>query len=280
MSRQVALVIGASPGFGLLAAAGLLERGITVYAAARRLGPMQALADKGAHLLMMDVMDDVSVRAGVARIISEVGQIDIVLNNAGYGVFGAAEVVPIADAMRQFDINLFGLARVNNAVLPHMRARRSGRLILTSSLASHISPPGQGWYSATKHAVKGLAEAMRAELAPLGIHVVQIEPGPVRTDFEEVAFAQLDGLPHPADYQPLLTAFRRFMVKTYARSPGPEGTARAMIRAATARVPRAVYRTTFDAKLLPLVRGVLGAALFGKILSRVIMRESKRPPKP
>lgn len=277
MSAPVVLVVGASSGFGHLAASMLLRHGLVVYAAARRLEPMQALADQGASLLEMDVTDDNSVRAAIDAIMETAGRIDIVLNNAGYGAYGAAECVPLDEAMRQFDTNLFGAARVHNAVLPHMRRQGAGRLILTTSLACHVSPPGQGWYSASKQALNGLADAMRGELSPLNIHVIRIEPGPVQTGFEDVALAGMDQRAHPADYGPFITACRRFMAKTYAKAPGPESTARAMVHAVTSSHPKAVYRTTTDARILPFVRWVLGTALFGRILNRLIAREIKRP---
>lgn len=267
----MALVVGASSGFGMGIARALLAEGVTVYAAARRLPPMQELAQAGAHLLSMDVAQDASVKEGIARILAEQGRIDIVLNNAGYGAYGALEAVPIEEAKRQFEVNIFGLARVNNAVLPSMRAQGSGRIIVTASLASHLSAPLAGWYTASKHALKALAETLRIELDGSGVKVVQIEPGPVQTQFEEVALNAMDRLQHPAQYQPLVAGVRRYLTRMYAKAPGPQSTVKAMLHAALAPEPRAVYRTTMEAKVLPLVRGLLGTALTGKLIRRVML---------
>lgn len=264
-SPGVALVVGASSGFGLEVALALLARGWEVYAAARRLAPMAGIQAAGGHLLAMDVTSDSSVQAGVAAVLAQSGRIDVLLNNAGYGAYGAIEDVPLDEARRQFDVNLFGLARVNNAVLPAMRARRSGRIILTASMSSHISTAGSGWYAATKHAIKALAEALRMEVAHLGIKVIQIEPGPVRTGFEAVAFDAMDRLAISPDYQDVIGGFRRYMAKSYAAAPDGRSTVQAMLRAATARHPRTVYRTTLEARVLPLLRSALGTGVFGRV---------------
>lgn len=272
--EKVALVVGASSGFGLHVAAALLERGIIVYAAARRTGPMQALADRGAHLLCMDVCDACSVQSGIDQIMAETGRVDIVFNNAGYGVYGACEAVPLEDIQRQFDVNLFGVARVNKAVLPIMRAQNSGRLILTSSLAAHVSPSCSGWYSATKHALNAVADALRGELLETGIKIIQIEPGPVQTGFESVAWSGMDKLAHPAAYRRIVSGYRNYMARSYAHAPGPESTIKAMLDAALSARPRAVYRTTPDARLLPVLRFVLGTRLFGALMTKQFLKSA------
>ena len=176
-----------------------------------------------------------TVKAGVEDVIKEQGVIDILLNNAGYGAYGMIENLPIDEVQRQFDVNVFGMARVLNAVLPHMRQRRSGRIIFTSSLASHASVIGTGWYSSTKHALKAMAVALRQEVKDLGIEVVLIEPGTVKTGFEEVAFEIFDAVKPLDDYETLHKGFRKTMVDGYASSPSPETTVNAMIEAATAK---------------------------------------------
>lgn len=266
---KVALVVGASSGFGLGIAEALLAEGVIVYTAARRLDPMKGLAAKGARLVQMDICNDASVEAGIARIVAESGRIDILLNNAGYGAYGAVETVPVEEVMRQFDVNIFGLARVNKAVLPVMRAQRAGRIIVTSSLASHLSVPGSGWYTATKMALKGLAETLRMELHRTGVKVIQIEPGAVQTGFESVAFDGLDQREIYADYDWAGEQLRGFLTETYAKAPGPGGTVKAMHHAALARFPRAVYRTTSQSRLLPIVRAVLGLRLSSAIVRRM-----------
>ena len=271
-SAQVALITGASSGFGHALALELLRRNFVVYAAARRLEPMHELQQAGAYLLSMDVCDDASVSAGIEQIMTGHSRIDVVFNNAGYGAFGPVEQVPADEARRQFDVNVFGLARVNAAVLPIMRQQRSGRIVVTASNSSYIVGPGSGWYGATKYAVRALCEALRMEVMSLGIQVVQIEPGPVKTGFESVAFEKLDRLDLSDDYRSLIGAFKQFMTKSYAQSPGVDSTVKAMVKAATVRRPRWIYRTTFESKAVTFLRGILGIRIYSWIVLRLFSR--------
>jgi NAD(P)-dependent dehydrogenase (short-subunit alcohol dehydrogenase family) len=136
----------------------------------------------------LDVQDGETVRRVVHRIAQEAGRIDVLVNNAGYGQLGAVEEVTDEEAWRQFDVNVFGVLRVTRAVLPMMRRQRSGRIINVSSMAAHLTLPFMGMYCASKHALRALSDALRRELTAWGIEVVQIEPGPVRTAFQENAF--------------------------------------------------------------------------------------------
>ena len=247
---KVVLITGASSGFGHRTAQKLLQKGFIVYPAARRVEKMQDLADDGAHVLQMDVTQDEEVKNGIARVIAEQGRIDVLINNAGYGAYGAIEETPIGEVQYQFDVNVFGYGRLIQAVLPHMRDKRDGRIINVASLVSHLSTPIIGWYAATKHAVDAMSDALRMEVKSLGIDVVLIEPGAVKTGFEDVAFAKLDAAPHADDYRGFVEGFRNYASRMYKRSPGPDGTAEAIVRATTARRPRVRYRTTRDSKLL------------------------------
>lgn len=263
---KTVLITGASSGFGQLVAERLLAEGHTVYAAARRLERMQGLAQQGAKLLAMDVTDSASVSAGVERVLAESARLDVLFNNAGYGSYGAIECVPLAEIQRQYEVNVFGMARLIQAVLPRMREQRRGLIINTSSVVGHISMPMLGWYASTKHAVEAMSDALRMEVGPLGIDVVLIEPGPVQTEFEAMAFATFDRLEHPAEYRERAAAFKRFSRAMYAKAPGPESTADAVLRAIHARRPRARYATTTMAKLLPRLRRWLGDGLFDRAL--------------
>ena len=170
-NRGTALVTGASSGIGEETARELQKRGFTVYAAARRVERMAGLKADGINVLKMDVTDEKSVKAGIAKILKETGRVDVLINNAGYGSYGSVEDVPIAEAKYQFDVNVFGLALVTQLVLPHMREKRSGRIINISSIGGRIYEPLGGWYHATKFAVEGLSDSMRVELKPFGIKV-------------------------------------------------------------------------------------------------------------
>ncbi|MFL6021784.1 MAG: oxidoreductase [Marmoricola sp.] len=185
----VALVTGGSSGIGECTVTELLDAGYTVYTVARRVERMQALAAAGAHVFAMDVTDDASMVAGVERIIAEQGRIDLLVNNAGYGSYGAVEDVPIDEARRQFEVNVFGLARLTQLVTPHMREQKSGRIINISSIGGKFYEPFGAWYHATKFAVEGFSDCLRMELKPFGIKVVIIEPGPIITEWNEIARA-------------------------------------------------------------------------------------------
>jgi short-subunit dehydrogenase len=269
-NMKTVLITGASSGFGKSVAEKLLSEGYVVYAAARRIEKMRDIDAKGARLLKMDVTDAASVNAGVARVIVEQKQIDVLFNNAGYGSYGAIECVPLEEIQRQYEVNVFGMARLIKAVLPYMREKKSGLIINTSSVVGKVSMPVMGWYSSTKHAVEAMSDALRMEVKHLGINVVVIEPGPVRTEFEETAFATLDKLAHPEDYKPLAAAFKRYSVNMYAKAPGPESTADAVVRAIKAKRPGFRYPTTAMAKTLLKVRRLLGDRLLDKgILSEL-----------
>ena len=162
MAKTV-LITGASSGIGEETVKALLAVGHTVYAGARRVERMKGLAEAGAHLLSLDVTDDTSMTAAVQTVLREAGRIDVLINNAGYGSYGALEDVPPEEARRQFDVNLFGLARLTQLVLPAMRAQHSGRIVNVSSIAGKFGEAFGGWYHATKFAVEGLSDSLRME---------------------------------------------------------------------------------------------------------------------
>jgi len=277
MNKQVVLITGASSGFGELTAEKLLTMGnYIVYAAARRVEKMEGLKQKGAHILKMDVTDNYSVIEGVEQVIQEQGKIDILLNNAGYGSYGMVESVPMDEIKYQFDVNVFGMARVLKAVLPHMRKQRSGRIVITTSIVSHVSQLGIGWYSSTKHALRSMTIALRQEVRDLGIQVAMIEPGAVNTGFADVAFATIYKIKPPEDYQELHEAFCQYMLGPFAQAPGPENTANAMVKAMTSGKPNLVYRTTTDAKFGPIVVGMIPDRLFDSLILRTVRRASKK----
>lgn len=178
-------ITGASRGFGLRIARLALARGDNVVATARRATAVtEALGEQpGLLALSLDVTDEASARRAAAEAIERFGRIDVLLNNAGFGLLGAVEEASAEDVERIYRTNVFGLLAVTRAVLPAMRAQRSGHVLNISSIGGYRAGPGFGVYSSTKFAVEGLSEALHAELAPLGIHVTVVEPGYFRTDF-------------------------------------------------------------------------------------------------
>jgi NAD(P)-dependent dehydrogenase (short-subunit alcohol dehydrogenase family) len=184
--QRVWFITGASTGFGRLLAEEVLKADDKVVATARKLDNVADLEKKypqTAQALSLDVTDAGQVDSAVAQAFARFGRVDVLVNNAGYGVAGAIEEVSEAEFMPMFETNVFGLLRVTRALLPHLRKQRSGHILNLSSIGGVVAGPGIGFYNATKFAVEGLSEALAAELAPLGIHVTIIEPGPFRTDF-------------------------------------------------------------------------------------------------
>jgi len=158
-SRKTALITGASSGIGEATALQLAELGYTVYAGARRVERMSDLADRGIRTRAVDITDDATVVALVETIIAETGRLDVLVNNAGYGSYGALEDVPIEEARRQFEVNLFGLARLTQLVLPQMRAQRDGYIVNVSSMGGKIWEPLGSWYHASKSPSRDSATA-------------------------------------------------------------------------------------------------------------------------
>jgi NAD(P)-dependent dehydrogenase (short-subunit alcohol dehydrogenase family) len=192
MTGKVALVTGASSGIGDATARRLAQLGYTVYAVARRADRMAALGGQGCRIESADVTDDAALVALVEKIISETGRIDVLVNNAGYGSYGALEDVPIAEGRRQFDVNVFALARLIQLVLPHMRAQRDGYIVNISSIGGKIWEPLGSWYHATKFAVEGLSDSLRTEVAGFGVKVIVIEPGAIRTEWAAISADNLE----------------------------------------------------------------------------------------
>ena len=266
---KTALVTGASSGMGEEIARTLHKLGYTVYAAARRTDRLEQLATIGIHALTMDVTDDESMTSGIEKIITETGHIDVLINNAGYGSFGAIEDVPIDEARRQFEVNVFGLARLTQLVLPHMRAQRSGTIINISSIGGRFTTLLGGWYHASKHAVEALSDALRMETAPFGIDVVVIEPGLIRTEWSGIAANHLEETAEGSAYASQIKAVANSMrsESTNKRQSPPSVIADTVEKIVTARKPRTRYVVGFAAKPLVTLRRILPDRAFDRLIS-------------
>jgi NAD(P)-dependent dehydrogenase (short-subunit alcohol dehydrogenase family) len=282
MTTRVAIVTGASSGIGEATARWLQNIGYTVYAAARRVERMEPLAELGVRPVRVDLTDDASMVALVDRVIEETGLVDVLVNNAGYGSYGAIEDVPLSEARRQFDVNLFGLARLTQLVLPHMRSQRSGHIINISSIYGRMCAPLGGWYHSTKHAVEGLSDSLRMELTPFGIHVVVIEPGPIRTEWSTIAADNLVATSAGGAYANQAATVAKVLGSS-AENPSldssPDVIARAVAKAVTSRRPRTRYVVGRGAKPMLFARRHLSDRGFDCLTSlayRVVSRRSDR----
>ncbi|KSU76683.1 NADP-dependent 3-hydroxy acid dehydrogenase YdfG [Pseudarthrobacter enclensis] len=272
MPTKTALVTGASSGIGEATARKLQSLGFTVYGAARRTDRLADLATDGVRPLAMDVTDDASMQSGIDRIIAETGQIDVLVNNAGYGSYGALEDVDIDEGRRQFDVNVFGAIRLAQLVLPHMRSRRSGTIVNISSMGGKIYTPLGGWYHGTKFALEALSDCLRLEVKPFGIDVVVIEPGGIATEWGGIAadlLLKTSGQgPYAAQAQAMAKSLK---AETSAnRNSPPSVIADAIAKAVTASKPKTRYALGFGARPLIAARRLLGDRQFDALISRAV----------
>lgn len=226
-------ITGASSGFGRLLTEYLLSIGAKVVATARHVEELEDLVLRypgNVIILSLDVTKPESIDRAVADAIARVSHIDVLVNNAGYGVAGAVEEVSETEYMPMFETNLFGLINVTKALLPQFRARRYGTIVNLSSIGGLIGTAGWGYYNATKFAVEGLSEALAAELAPLGVHVMVVEPGPFRTDF--LGRSGQEAKERIADYQPTAGKTREYFHTQAGKQPGdPQRAVEAIVAA-------------------------------------------------
>lgn len=267
---HVALVTGASSGIGEAAAVALAEAGWTVVGAARRLERLESLRMKGVTPHVVDVSDDDSMVTLVDDVVAEHGRIDVLVNNAGYSVFGAVEDVPVEVARRQLEVNVLGLSRMSQLVLPHMRAAGAGRIINIASVAGHVSEPLGGWYHASKYAVEALSDAMRMELAPHGVRVAIIEPGAIRTEFGDIAADSLAEYSGSGAY----AAQARRMARAHERMFGADAAdvdvvVDAIVHAATARRPRSRYQVPASARAMVAATKVVPSPVMDAVMGRM-----------
>ena len=251
---QTVLITGVTDGLGKAAALLLAERGYQVFAAGRsadKRAQLDALA-KEKHLpletMQMDVCDDASVQKAVASVYQKAGALDVLINNAGFVQVGAVEDLRLEDWRRQFETNFFGVIRVTQAVLPRMRERRKGRILMMGSVSGFVTPPTQGAYSASKHAIEALSNALRHELYPFGIHSILIQPGYIMTSIQSTAMDLAQPYEEKFKTGPYAGIYASYLgnaTSTRAQSKTtPEDCARVMLKAIEAARPKARYGVT------------------------------------
>ncbi|KRA42478.1 oxidoreductase [Pseudoxanthomonas sp. Root630] len=259
---SVILVTGASSGIGKATARNLLQQGHTVYVAARRTEAMEDLVAEGAIPLRMDITKEEDVAGVVERITQDHGALDVLVNNAGYAIYGSVEDTSLDDARAQFEVNMFGLARLTQQLIPAMRERRRGTIINVSSMGGKIYTPLGAWYHATKHALEGWSDALRIELKPFGINVVVIEPGIIATEFGDVMTKPMLDRSGNGPYGRLAHA----IAASKAPMSKPTVVAKAIARAVQSRRPKTRYVAGNLARPLMFVRKYFGDRVYDRLI--------------
>ena len=277
-AAQSILITGGTDGLGRAAALLLAEKGFRVFAAGRSASKRAEIdriaREKNLPLesIEMDVCSDGSVQNAVEKIFQKAGGIDVLINNAGVGYMSVVEELKLEDLQKQYDTNIFGVIRVTQAILPHMRQRRTGRILMMSSVAGLVTPPTYGAYSSSKFALEALSNALRLELYPFGIEVVLIEPGYIVTNFQQTAkelgrsYAEGAKL---SPYAQIYTAAWKAANENREKSKTtPEDCARVMLQAIEASHPKARYPVTPLAKWAALGKRILPDTLLDSLLRR------------
>jgi short-subunit dehydrogenase len=266
--KKVALITGASSGMGKSTAQILHNQGYTVYGAARRTDEMNDLKAKGMKVIALDLLNDESMVKAVNTILNNEGQIDVLINNAGYGSYGAVEDVPMEEARRQFEVNLFGMARLTQLVLPGMRKQKSGRIVNISSMGGKIYTPLGAWYHATKHAVEGWSDSLRLEVKDFGIDVVIVEPGGIKTPWGSIAAENLKKTSGNGAYASFANKVAENTRRLYNGNQltDVETLGKTIAQAATEKRPKTRYVKGYMAKPAIAIRKWFGDRVFDKMI--------------
>ncbi|WP_332303912.1 oxidoreductase [Rhizobium sp. GR12] len=259
---RTAIVTGASSGIGYATAEGLAGAGFRVFGTSRKLasdGP------KGVTMLVCDVTDEASVSALVAEVVSRAGKIDLLVNNAGIGMFGGAEESSVAQSQALFDVNVFGTMRMTNAVLPVMKSQGGGRILNIGSILGVIPAPYSAHYSAAKHAIEGYSESLDHEVRAFNVRVSVIEPAYVRTVFDQNG---MEPDQQKAEYDGARAAVAALLRDVMPKADLPDVIVKVVIKAANDPVPRRRYTAGSAARMVSLLRRFATAGLFDKVLRK------------
>ena len=267
---DVVLVTGASSGIGFFTAANLASQGYKVYGAARRIEEIKKLELFGVVPLYLDLTDEASITKIVEEIIENEGRLDVLINNAGYGLYGAVEVVPIEEAKRQFEVNIFGLAKLTQLVLPHMRENKKGKIIMLSSIAGRLTMAMGAWYHSSKYALEAYSDALRMEVKPFGIDVVLIEPGAIKSEWADITKNHLESLSLNTVYQENAKKQAKRLAFFYHRNPfltSPKKVSALIAKIILSERVKARYQIGFGSKSLVFLKYILPSFILDKILT-------------
>ncbi len=274
---KVILITGASSGIGKDTALNLIKEGHIVYGAARRISKMKDIVEAGGHSIKMDILDNEDVDKAINRVISEHKRIDVLVNNAGYGLWGAVETISIDEAKRQFDVNIFGLAYLTKKVIPLMRNQKSGKIINMSSMGGKVYTPFGAWYHATKYALEGWSDCLRIELKSFGINVILIEPGVIKTEFQDVMMDSTVERSIGTPYEKKLKALEKATQEMYARGIGspPSVITKLIIKAINSPNPKRRYVGGLFAKPMLFIKKWFGDKMYEKAIMSQIKKAKK-----
>ena len=270
---KVCLVTGASPGIGYATALEFQNAGYTVYGVARRVERMEALRAAGGHPLAMDMKNEADLERVVDTIMGEQGRIDVLVNNAGIGLHGSIEETPLDQARALFEVNLFGVARLIQLVLPQMRQQGSGKIINVSSIGGEIALPLGAWYYASKHALEALSDTLRMEVRRFGIDVVIVQPGIIKTDFEDHTANELRTISGHGAYQSMAEAMAKRAETALGadskanRASDPSLVAKTIRKAVEVKQPKPRYAVGYVAGTLLRLNRLLPTRLFDKMVT-------------
>jgi NAD(P)-dependent dehydrogenase (short-subunit alcohol dehydrogenase family) len=271
--KRAVLITGCSSGIGRATALRLAAAGWPVYATARKPETLNALADAGCRTLALDVTDEASMIAAVAELEREHGAVGVLINNAGYGHWGPIEETPLDVARGQFETNVFGLARLTQLALPGMRRQRWGKVVNIGSMAGRLTFPGGGLYHATKHALEAISDALRFEVGGFGIDVILVQPGLIRTRFNETAVGGMPPGSANGPYGQFSREVARITASSYVSgilgklAGGPDDVAKTIEKAILAKRPKARYPVTMSAHVLMGIRALLPDRLWDAFLA-------------
>lgn len=273
---KVVLITGASSGIGYATAELLAKNGYKVYAGARRIEKMAPLKAFGVVPLHLDVTDEESAKNVIETIIKAEDHIDVLFNNAGYGSYGPIEEVSIEEAQKQLDVNVLGVARMSQLVLPYMRVQNEGRIIVTSSVGGRVTSYLGGWYHVSKFAVEALSNSIRMDVADFGIQVSIIEPSGVLTEWGDIAADHLEASGKNTAYQKVTKQVADYYHQMYKKKSAlvndPKNIALIVKKAIEATKPKTRYQDTLPAKMSVLMSRLLPDKLLDKIMKNTIVK--------
>jgi short-subunit dehydrogenase len=268
MKNRTVIITGASSGIGRETALFLTKCGYRVYGGARRIEKLKELELKDVKTLPLDVTNAASAENFVNEVVKAEGRIDVLINNAGYGEYGAIEDVTLENAKNQLDVNLFGLARMTKLVLPYMRSQKSGKIINISSIGGKMATPMGGWYHASKFAVEGLSDSLRQEVKQFGIDVVVVEPGGIETEWGGIAANTAVKASGNSVYKKFADIVSVFSAS--GKAPKPIVIAELIKKIIEAKKPKTRYVKGFMAKPILFLKKYLNDRMFDKIIEIVL----------